>query len=343
VPIAFRIQTPWSPAGERALGAIAVVQLHADTASELEGLLERLEVPRVAPGAVALAPLAGVDRGLVARFSPTLAHLTPHGSPLLLDALAERLRALNVRDAPADDPRALYPEAGSLAEAAALSAIAAAPSPMALDLVLEHRDRWLADPRARPDPALAPLDRLLRPPTVALAGAPNIGKSSLVNALARRRVSIVHDEPGVTRDHVGVTVVLDGLAVHLLDTPGLRPAADPIEREAIELARAAIEAADLVLLARDPLTPPPDLGALGVRPRGPVVPITLRADLATDGGGGAGPLPEPRTSALEGRGLADLAAAVREALIPRAVLDAESPWAYHPALIDGPSPAAPGG
>ncbi len=336
----YSIHTPWSPAGERALGAIAVAQVTADTGAQLDDLLERLGAPAVGPGRAALATLAGVDRGLVARFSPTQAHLMPHGSPLVVDAIVDRLRELGVAEAPADDPAAQYPEAGSLAEAAALHALAHAPSPLALDHVLEHRDRWLAAPDGRADPALAPLDRLLRPPTVALAGAPNVGKSSLVNALARREVSIVHDEPGVTRDHVGVTLTLAGLTVHLLDTPGLRPATDPIERGAIDLARAAIEGADLVVVAGDPMTAPPDLAGLGIRPGGAVLPVTLRADLLPSddprrrvGGGGAdggaGPI---RTSALMGEGLEELAGAVLDALIPPSVRDAETLWAYHPSL-----------
>lgn len=58
-------------------------------------------------------------------------------------------------------------------------------------------------------------------PVVAIVGRPNVGKSTLLNRLAKRRVSIVHDTPGVTRDRVGVEIELDGRAVEVVDTGGI--------------------------------------------------------------------------------------------------------------------------
>ena len=83
--------------------------------------------------------------------------------------------------------------------------------------------------------------------TVVLAGAPNAGKSSLLNALARREVAIVSGIPGTTRDLIEVSLDLDGLPVTLVDTAGLREAGDEIEEEGIRRAMARAEAADLVL------------------------------------------------------------------------------------------------
>jgi tRNA modification GTPase len=83
--------------------------------------------------------------------------------------------------------------------------------------------------------------------TVAVVGEPNVGKSSLINALARREVAIVSEIAGTTRDVIEVALDLAGVPVTLIDTAGLRETADPIEAEGIRRARARAEAADLVL------------------------------------------------------------------------------------------------
>ncbi|WP_336744657.1 tRNA uridine-5-carboxymethylaminomethyl(34) synthesis GTPase MnmE [Aureimonas altamirensis] len=82
---------------------------------------------------------------------------------------------------------------------------------------------------------------------VAIVGAPNAGKSSLLNCFAERDVAIVSDIPGTTRDRIEVTLDLGGLAVRLIDTAGLRETTDPIERLGIERAIDAARQADLVL------------------------------------------------------------------------------------------------
>ncbi|NND83054.1 MAG: tRNA uridine-5-carboxymethylaminomethyl(34) synthesis GTPase MnmE [Gammaproteobacteria bacterium] len=80
-----------------------------------------------------------------------------------------------------------------------------------------------------------------------LAGKPNAGKSSLLNALAGEDAAIVTDIPGTTRDTVRVTIELDGLPVHIVDTAGLRDSDDTVEKIGVERARSAIAAADHVL------------------------------------------------------------------------------------------------
>jgi tRNA modification GTPase len=82
---------------------------------------------------------------------------------------------------------------------------------------------------------------------VVLAGPPNAGKSSLLNALARRDVAIVSPIAGTTRDTLEVRLDLAGLPVILIDTAGLRESADPIEAEGVRRARALVARADLVL------------------------------------------------------------------------------------------------
>lgn len=82
---------------------------------------------------------------------------------------------------------------------------------------------------------------------LAVTGAPNVGKSSLVNALAARDVAIVSPWAGTTRDALEVRLDLDGVPVTLVDTAGLRDTADPIEAEGVRRARVRAEQADLTI------------------------------------------------------------------------------------------------
>jgi tRNA modification GTPase len=86
---------------------------------------------------------------------------------------------------------------------------------------------------------------------VAVTGAPNVGKSSLVNALAQRDVAIVSHRPGTTRDVVEVALDLAGLPVVIADTAGIREADDEIEAEGVRRARAWAASADIVLTVID--------------------------------------------------------------------------------------------
>jgi tRNA modification GTPase len=84
-----------------------------------------------------------------------------------------------------------------------------------------------------------------------ILGAPNVGKSSLLNRLARRDTAIVTDIAGTTRDVLHEQLSIDGLPLTLVDTAGLRETADPIEAEGVRRAKAEIEHADHVLLVVD--------------------------------------------------------------------------------------------
>jgi len=86
---------------------------------------------------------------------------------------------------------------------------------------------------------------------VALMGAPNAGKSSLLNVLAGEEAAIVTDIPGTTRDLLKVDLVLDGLPLRLVDTAGLRNTADKVEQIGVERARSQAGQADLLLLIID--------------------------------------------------------------------------------------------
>ena len=83
--------------------------------------------------------------------------------------------------------------------------------------------------------------------SIAIIGAPNAGKSSLLNRLSGEEAAIVTDIPGTTRDLLKVDLVLDGLPIRLVDTAGLRDTADPVEVEGVRRARQAAETADLIL------------------------------------------------------------------------------------------------
>ncbi|WP_215387975.1 tRNA uridine-5-carboxymethylaminomethyl(34) synthesis GTPase MnmE [Polynucleobacter sp. AM-7D1] len=85
-----------------------------------------------------------------------------------------------------------------------------------------------------------------------LAGAPNVGKSSLLNRLAGEEVAIVTPIAGTTRDRVKESITISGIPMHIIDTAGLRETSDLVEAKGIERSWEAIQAADLVIFLQDP-------------------------------------------------------------------------------------------
>lgn len=98
---------------------------------------------------------------------------------------------------------------------------------------------------------------------VALVGAPNVGKSSLLNLLSGRDVAIVTDIAGTTRDVIDVDLNIDGYLVRIYDTAGLRDTVDPVEVEGIARARRTAAQADLVLLLTDVDSEPQQIETTG--------------------------------------------------------------------------------
>jgi tRNA modification GTPase len=94
-------------------------------------------------------------------------------------------------------------------------------------------------------------ERLREGLVVAIAGPPNVGKSTLMNALARREVAIVSPHAGTTRDVIEVQLDLDGYPVTVIDTAGIRESDDPVEQEGVRRARARAAEADLVFWLSD--------------------------------------------------------------------------------------------
>jgi len=139
----------------------------------------------------------------------------------------------------------------------------------------------------------------------AITGAPNVGKSTLVNALSGRDVAIVSHLPGTTRDALETRVILGGVPVTLVDTAGLRKTTDVVEAEGVRRARARARDADLVITVVETGSPSPE-----VTP-GRHILVANKADLAPVGPSGA-----LRISARTGFGMdvlrARLAQAARE-------------------------------
>jgi tRNA modification GTPase len=151
-------------------------------------------------------------------------------------------------------------------------------------------------------PRIEPLRDGIR---VVVAGPPNAGKSSLVNALAQSEKAIVTHIPGTTRDLIEVPVAIDGVPFVLVDTAGLRESDDAVEKIGIERARDEAERAELLLW----------LGKVSEAPDRPgVILVAAKADL----GNGAEGLP---VSAVTGQGNAELMRALVEQanqLLPKA-------------------------
>ncbi len=134
---------------------------------------------------------------------------------------------------------------------------------------------------------------------VVLAGPPNAGKSTLLNALSRRDAAIVSPVPGTTRDAIEVRLDLGGLPVMLVDTAGLRETHDPVEAEGIRRTRRRMAEADLVLMLVPPVPKATEPAATGR-----VLRVRTKADLADGSGGGLA------VSALTGQGMPALLEAI---------------------------------
>jgi tRNA modification GTPase len=114
-------------------------------------------------------------------------------------------------------------------------------------------------------------ERLREGLTVAIAGPVNVGKSSILNRLAKRPAAIVSPHAGTTRDVIEVHLDLGGFPVTVIDTAGIRDTPDPVEEEGVRRARARAGDADLVLWVMDgtlphPLPPPEDMVKPGAPP-----------------------------------------------------------------------------
>ncbi|MET1110832.1 MAG: tRNA uridine-5-carboxymethylaminomethyl(34) synthesis GTPase MnmE [Allosphingosinicella sp.] len=146
--------------------------------------------------------------------------------------------------------------------------------------------------------ARPPAERLRDGLRVVIAGPPNAGKSSLLNALAQREAAITSAVPGTTRDLIEAPTAIGGLPYLLIDTAGLRESAEEIERIGVERGRASVATADLVLWLGEPADSPD---------RDRTILVQSKCDLP-----GAPRDADVRVSALTGEGIQELIAAMAE-------------------------------
>ncbi len=280
-------------------------------------------------GTIRLQRLANIDTALVVRVSSTMLWLMPHGGQRILQRLAQWLVAIGVRPLVQSNPILSFPEARSPTEALALAAVSRAASPLALDLLFDQHRRWRQH-RFHPRESISAirarsrqLNHLIDPALVVVVGRPNVGKSTLTNALLGREASITSEVQGTTRDYVLTQLDLAGLVVRWCDTPGRYESVDSAERQAIAVSAGLISAADCLISAAAPGIDWPDL------PREPDLCVCLKSDLLEFGSDEpTGMADILRISARIGTSLAELVGRVRDFLVPSAALTHPGPWCF---------------
>ena len=350
----------------RCAGAVAIGRLISHQAIALDNILLKLTGrDRCAVGRIVHTSFADIDDGLLVRFSPTSAWIMPHGGPRIVGRIdgwllangaahaaedaaahaaahaAEHAAAPNSSDSldslDSLDHVSVYPEAASFEESLALAAIARAASPRAIPLLLAQPARlkaalaagWRSD---RADEGRSHrLRMLLNPPRVVAIGAANVGKSSLLNAVAGRTIAIAMDFAGTTRDTVAARVELDGLVVDWFDTPGIRDTDDPVEAAAQAIAQRLRATADVILEISAPNQPCPRIETTAPR-----VAICTRIDQDRAHQSSEARGAVVHVSATEHSGLEQLARIVRRAIVCDQDLQSEEPWIFDTRLIKAP-------
>ncbi len=148
--------------------------------------------------------------------------------------------------------------------------------------------------------------------TLAIAGRPNVGKSSLFNRLVERERAIVTATPGTTRDLVSETVAIGGIPVRLVDTAGIRKATDEAESIGIRKSKEALAEADLVLVVLDAsqAMTAEDHELLELAAKRAAIVVGNKCDLKSGLGEAGGQPPQLATSALTGEGIPELRAEI---------------------------------
>ena len=323
-------------------GGIAVVVLAGQGAERLaEGVFRPNAGAPGRPGRLRLGKLMDGDDVLdeaIVRGEADRVEIHLHGGPVLVRRLLELLadRGVEVKPPSADpafDPAhptwrnpaigremlELLPRARSLLAVAAISqqwsaglseltsSLHASLTGNAQSAISIAQSAALLRSAAR---RLAIMEKLLNPAEVVLAGPPNVGKSTLANALTGRATSVVHETPGATRDWVRELAFFHGVPVWLTDTAGLWDAAEAIDAEAVRRARHRIDAAEVVCLleAGEPFHVPDWMHAktlLRVASKCDVAPAMPHADVCLSARTGEG-LDGLRRAALAAMGLGEI-------------------------------------
>lgn len=148
--------------------------------------------------------------------------------------------------------------------------------------------------------------------SICLLGAPNVGKSSLMNAIVGKDRAIVTDIPGTTRDILEEEIEMAGLNFRLLDTAGIREAEEIVEREGVRRSIAAAKEADLILLVVDISNPSIDSDLMAILPKGQTLLVWNKTDLKAADELPKLPFEAVRVSAKNYEGLEELKEAVHQ-------------------------------
>ncbi len=261
-------------------GAVAVVLVRGARAAQTLGEFFHGSA-RLAPGRFTTGRIyhghwnnACGEEVLLCRCDPVSFEVHCHGGVAAVGQIVDDLRRQGAQRS--DGGSSAAPDPHESLEQAALRTLAAARTERVANILL---DQWHGALRRELQTAYEelvtanlanPLERLRKlaaqraaglhlttPFTVALAGRPNVGKSSLLNALAGFERAIVFDAPGTTRDVLELETAIDGWPVQLTDMAGLRETPDPVESSGVQAAREHLQTVDLVVLVLDgsqPLT-----------------------------------------------------------------------------------------
>lgn len=302
-------KTTWTLLTPPSQGAIAIIQIFGQVTPALEALTGRSTWD---DGSLHLVNIPDIDEAVAVKISDELAHIMPHGGIHILRKLAIRFEDLGIDQE--GEPQ--YPEAKDDIESAMLKTLSIAKSPLATKLLLQQPNKLRgATPCEEDNKRSAILNRLITPPKVVLLGAPNTGKSTLMNALTRQDTSIVHNLPGATRDAVGARINCNGVTIDLYDLPGFRESNDAIEQEAIRIAKTIADEAVLTLLIADSENSWLETTRNCIR-------VATKSDLqARDDA-------DLCVSAKTGEHLQELSLAIRDAIVPPDVLRHDGPWFF---------------
>ena len=203
-----------------ASGAVGVLHMRA-TPERLSNTLS-ITLPDI--GHASLRRICNLDEALVLRATHDTIIVTPHGGPRLRQRLVRAISEAGISFVSPNElsPADIFVESTSDIQARMLYTLARAASVDAIALLLAQPARW--EKHGAPTTADAPrsnrLRHLIDPPTVVIAGAPNAGKSTLLNALLGRTAAVTSPIAGTTRDFVSANIVLAGLACRVVDAPG---------------------------------------------------------------------------------------------------------------------------